>query len=127
MRPLAVITGGASLIGEGIGECLIETNWLVALADIDVETMASVAERLGAGVIAAEYMDVTDLRSVQRVLGRLADKNGGIKALVNVAGGGRRIGAPMVPFMDSKPEHWERSISANLKGVLNCCLLSCRE
>ncbi len=121
MRPLAVITGGASLIGEGIAECLIESNWLVALVDIDVPTMAAVADRLGNGVIAAEHMDVTDLDAVRRVMAGLAGRHGGIQGLVNVAGGGYRIGAPMVPFMESQPEHWERSINVNLKGVLNCC------
>src|ERR1700731_3151020 len=100
MRPLAVITGGASLIGEGIAECLIESNWLVALVDIDEQTIATVADRLGNGVVAAEYMDVTDLSAVRRVIGGLAGRHGNIRGLVNVAGGGHRIGAPMVPFME---------------------------
>ena len=121
MKPLAVITGGASLIGEGIAQRLVEGNWSVALVDIEDQVMTAVAQRIGAGIVAAEPMDVTDLTSVRRVLGALAAEHGGIAGLVNVAGGGHRIGAPMVPFMDSRPEHWDCSINVNLKGVLNCC------
>lgn len=119
--PFAMITGGASLMGEGIAQSLVARGWQVALTDIDIPTMTGVAKRLGNGVVAAEPLDVTDLGAVKTCVASLAARHGAIAGLVTLAGGNSRIGVPAVPFAETRPEHWDKSINVNLKGVLNCC------
>jgi NAD(P)-dependent dehydrogenase (short-subunit alcohol dehydrogenase family) len=35
--PLALLTGGGSLIGEGIARCLVTRGWTVVVTDVDLE------------------------------------------------------------------------------------------
>ena len=60
--PVAVITGGASLIGSGIAACLVEKGWKVVLTDIEagLKTAAKVAADLGGEAkVLVEKLDVT--------------------------------------------------------------------
>jgi 2-hydroxycyclohexanecarboxyl-CoA dehydrogenase len=119
--PLAMITGGASLMAEGAAISLIERGWQIALYDIDIATLEDVAGRLKGGVVTAAVLDVRDRGAVRKAVDGLLANDNAIDGLVNLAGGADRIGAPQGAFVDSKPEHWERSIDVNIKGVMNTC------
>ena len=121
--PVAVITGGASLIGSGIAACLVEKGWKVVLTDIEpgLKTAAKVAADLGGEAkVLIEKLDVTLPDECDAVFGRIAKKAGGIDALINVAGGLRGLGVENSPFVDTNPEQWKQVIGVNLNGVFNC-------
>jgi NAD(P)-dependent dehydrogenase (short-subunit alcohol dehydrogenase family) len=120
--PLALITGSGSLIGEGIAQALAAAGWRLVLTDINAETMESVAAGLPSGRIAARArLDVTNPDQAARVVESIQASQGGLDALVNVAGGGRGLGVQLKDFVDITRAERDKVIEVNLKGVLNCC------
>ncbi|MBP7596093.1 MAG: SDR family oxidoreductase [Candidatus Microthrix sp.] len=81
----ALITGGASGIGEATARHLSELGVGVALLDRNAERLASVAGRLGAP---AAVVDVTDPDAVRTGVASLVEELGGLDYLVNNAGTG---------------------------------------
>ena len=118
--PLALITGGGSLIGEGIACALIARGWQVAVTDINLELARKVA-LAGGGMPHAEALalDATDRAQVDATVKSLLDRHGGIDALVNAAGGMRGLGIAKADFVDTTPDAWDRILTTNLKSVLN--------
>lgn len=116
----ALITGAASLMGEGIAKALADAGWDLALTDIDEKGAWDVAAALAGNVRTGVHsMDVTDNSRVRAVVEAVAREFGGIEALVNCAGGLRGLGLRPKPLTDIPPEEWRRVIDSNLKGVLN--------
>jgi 2-hydroxycyclohexanecarboxyl-CoA dehydrogenase len=119
--PLALITGGGSLIGEGIACGLFARGWQVAVTDINLELARKVA-LAGGGMPHAEALalNATDRAQVDATVKALLARHGGIDALVNAAGGMRGLGIAKADFVDTTPDVWDRILTANLKSVLNC-------
>ncbi|HEY4135171.1 MAG TPA: SDR family oxidoreductase [Alphaproteobacteria bacterium] len=126
--PVALITGGASLIGEGIAGVLAREGWDVVVSDVNTATAQMVADKFqgkfagktgNAPKLTVAKLDVTDMAEVTRVVDATAKDHGGIDALVNLAGGGRGIGIPQHDFADAPPEWWNKMVSINLIGLLN--------
>lgn len=116
----ALITGAASLMGEGIATALAGAGWDLALTDIDVKGARAVAAGLSQNVrVEVEEMDVTDIARVRAVTETTAADFGGIDALVNCAGGLRGLGIQPKPLVEIPPAEWRWVIDTNLKGVLN--------
>jgi NAD(P)-dependent dehydrogenase (short-subunit alcohol dehydrogenase family) len=117
---LALITGGASLIGEAVAQVLAADGWSIALTDIDLATAHQVAGKLPAGSVAAvERMDVTDIDEVERVVSAIVTEHVHIDGLVNVAGGGRGLGVQRRDFVDFSLAERDKVVEVNLKGVFN--------
>jgi NAD(P)-dependent dehydrogenase (short-subunit alcohol dehydrogenase family) len=118
--PTALITGAASLMGEGIARCLAARGWSLVLTDIDESRLRTVANELPQLYhLETARLDVTDRASVDNVVQRLAAHGGSIDALVNCAGGLRGLGLKPKPLAETPPEEWRRVINVNLKGTLN--------
>ncbi len=118
--PFAMITGGASLICEGILHVLVARGWDVAIADINYEGAQQVAAGAkGPGVARAYKLDARERDDVAKLVGELASRHGRFDGLVNGAGGARGIGFPRMPFVEMTPDYWLRMIDANLNTVLN--------
>jgi 2-hydroxycyclohexanecarboxyl-CoA dehydrogenase len=117
---LALITGGGSLIGEGIAHCLADAGWQLVVSDIDRDRADAVAGAL-AGSAEALTLDVTRRDAVIGAVGAIEAQFGRLDALVNCAGGFRGLGLERKNFAETSPEEWDRIIDANLKGVLHCC------
>jgi NAD(P)-dependent dehydrogenase (short-subunit alcohol dehydrogenase family) len=117
--PLAFLTGGGSLIGEGIACTLVERGWTVAVTDINIDLARQVAARAGRGADALQ-LDVTDEARVQEAVTELLSRHARIDALVNAAGGMRGLGIQKTDFVDVSPDLWRRLLAVNLEGVLNC-------
>ena len=116
----ALITGAASLIGEGIAKALVRDGWDLALTDINTQGAEHVAAGLSGNVrVEVAAMDVTDHAGVKEVVGRTVRDFGAIDALVNCAGGLRGLGIGRKPLAEIPPEDWQRIIDTNLKGMLN--------
>jgi NAD(P)-dependent dehydrogenase (short-subunit alcohol dehydrogenase family) len=89
---VAVVTGGARGIGEGIAQCLAEEGARVALLDIDGEAAERAAEELAAGALGLAS-DVSDETQAAAAAEQVAAHFGRLDILVNNAGGGNRTAA----------------------------------
>jgi NAD(P)-dependent dehydrogenase (short-subunit alcohol dehydrogenase family) len=115
----ALITGAASLLGEGIAKALARDGWNLMLTDIDTAGAEKVASLLPKDRVAGiSKMDVADYDMVKSVVDKAAADHGGLQGLVNVAGGLRGRGSQRKPLAEMPPEEWNRIIDVNLKGML---------
>lgn len=81
---VAIVTGGATLIGNGIVRGLHRAGARVAVADIDEEGGRRIASALGDGVL-FEPTDIRDDEQISRLVDSAAKRFGGIDILVNLA------------------------------------------
>ena len=118
--PLALITGGASLICEGVAQSLARDGWNLAITDLNLEGAKAVAARIeGAGRVETHALDARNIDAVQSLVQDLSQRYGTIEGLVNGAGGGRGIGFQRKPFVETSQDEWERILNSNLNTMLN--------
>ena len=79
----ALVTGAAAGLGLAVARSLAVQGVQLALMDINAERLQVVRQELGCAVYAA---DITQERDVERVVGEIAGRFGGIQILVNSAG-----------------------------------------
>jgi NAD(P)-dependent dehydrogenase (short-subunit alcohol dehydrogenase family) len=80
----AVVTGGATLIGEGVVRGFRARDVSVAIADLDTAGGERVARELGDGVLFVET-DIRDDAAIDRFVAASVKHFGGIDFLVNLA------------------------------------------
>lgn len=118
--PLALITGGASLICEGVAQSLARDGWDLAITDLHLEGAEAVAARVeGGGRVETHALDARNILDVEMVVADLTKRFGAIDGLVNGAGGARGIGFQRKPFVETSQDEWERLLASNLNTVLN--------
>ncbi|MGK2915140.1 MAG: SDR family NAD(P)-dependent oxidoreductase [Porticoccaceae bacterium] len=113
-----IVTGGASNIGRAIVLGFATEGANITIADLDTESgerVATLAKNLGAGAVQVVNTDVTDLASVENLFAQAAAAYGGIDALVNNVGWDK-----LMFFTQTTPDLWQKLISINYVGVLNC-------
>jgi len=105
----ALVTGGASGIGEAIVRGLVRNAASVAFIDIDRDAGEALAAELGehAHFVACDLTDVVALRSA---VGDAESLLGPIRALVNNAANDQRFGLEQIT-----PEQWDASQAVNLR------------
>ncbi|MEM7094545.1 MAG: SDR family oxidoreductase [Actinomycetota bacterium] len=106
---VAVVTGAATGIGEGIATLLAAAGAHVTVADLDDDGAARVAEAVGGEAV---HLDVTDPEMCTDVIGAID----GLDLLVNNAGTYHEAGS----ILDQPVDSWRRSIDVNLAGLFNC-------
>lgn len=96
----ALVTGGASGLGEGISHGFAEFGANVAIVDMNLEGAKAVAndlrDKYGVKAIAVQC-DVTDSQDVQSAVAEVAKELGSIDILMNTAGIARRCIAEEMP------------------------------
>ena len=110
---VAIVTGGASGIGEATSRLLALSQFRVAIADLQEEEAQKLAQELS-GEHLAVRTDVTSFASVHAMVQRVLQEWGSIDLLVNCAGWTR-----MISFQDTDDAYWRRVIDINYLGVLN--------
>lgn len=82
-----VVTGGAGLLGRRFCAALSGQGGVAVVADVDRNAAQRVAEEITAagGTAEAAALDVTDTRSVEELIARVAERHGRIDAVVNNA------------------------------------------
>ena len=118
MTRVAVVTGGASGMGEATCHELGRRGHKVAVLDLNDEAAQRVAEELRAqGVTALGVAaDVTDRPMVEEAFVKVRSELGSVGILVTSAGL-----FDYSPFTEITPESWARIIDVNLTGTFHCC------
>ncbi len=118
---VAIVTGSAMGIGQGIAYRFGNEGCKVVVADIaDKEGEATAAEikKLGVDAFYA-HCNVTDHSQVKETVKRALDKYGKIDILVNNAGGVPGLGSESIDGVDE--DAWDRIVDLNLKSVFLFC------
>jgi NAD(P)-dependent dehydrogenase (short-subunit alcohol dehydrogenase family) len=124
-QQVAVVTGGGGGIGAAIAEELGRGGWFVVTVDPLVtldgterlpEPEETTAGRIVAagGSARASSVSVTDAQAVKSLFQELVDEQGGLDAVVNVAG----ITRPTY-FADGTEEDWLAVLAVHLGGYIN--------
>jgi NAD(P)-dependent dehydrogenase (short-subunit alcohol dehydrogenase family) len=115
---VALVTGGASGIGEACVDEFVRGGARVAIADLDPDRGEAVAARLRASGADAVFIvaDVSDPEAVRRMVARTVEAFGRLDIAVNNAG----IGGELSPTGEYSIEGWRRVIDINLNGVFYC-------
>ncbi|MBA4327286.1 MAG: 3-hydroxyacyl-CoA dehydrogenase, partial [Polaromonas sp.] len=115
----AIVTGGASGLGEATARELARLGAKVALLDVNYALAQQVAADIGADRAIACACDITDTDSVTAALAQAAAAHGPARILMNIAGMGS---AKRVVQKDGSPaplEDFARVITINLIGSYN--------
>ena len=102
---VAVVTGGASGIGQAIVRRLSDAGAVVHTVDILVEESGSTEHRL----------DVRDTAGCHELLRKISERDGPVGLLVNAAA----ILGPVGPVETLDIEDWRNVFAINVEGVLN--------
>ncbi len=123
---VALVTGAARGIGEGIARRFLAEGATVWLTDIDVLDGAMLAEGLGDGARFAR-LDVREEEDWQNVLGELLQRDARLDILVNNAGiTGFEQGTVAHDPEHAELEHWRSVHRTNLDGVFLGCKYAIR-
>jgi NAD(P)-dependent dehydrogenase (short-subunit alcohol dehydrogenase family) len=118
----AVVTGGASGLGESTARLLADSGVKVALFDLNEELGEAVAKDIG-GVFCK--VDVTSEQSVDAGFAKARDAHGQERVLVNCAGIGSAYKTAGLDRKTGKPVHFPLDIfntvlQVNLVGTFRC-------
>ncbi|KAK1682878.1 hypothetical protein QYE76_043726 [Lolium multiflorum] len=110
---VAVITGGASGIGERTARLFVKHGASVVIADIQDELGASLCAKLGPEVSSYVRCDVTSEEDVAGAVDHAVARFGKLDIMFNNAGIG---GAPCHNIRENTKEDFERVLAVNLVG-----------
>lgn len=112
---VAIVTGGASGIGEAVALEFARNGAAVVVADIAEDAGESVVEeiRSAGGKATFVHGDVTDLDQMQTMVDTAVEEFGGLDFAFNKAG----IGGVQKPVADLAEDEWLQVIDINLNGV----------
>jgi meso-butanediol dehydrogenase/(S,S)-butanediol dehydrogenase/diacetyl reductase len=111
----AIITGGASGIGEQTVRLFLEQGASVVIADVNVEKGEALADELGDGVHFCS-VDLSDADQIEAMVGQAVETLGGLDILVNNAGFG---GYGRTHLVD--PAFWQLVMDVNLNALFHTC------
>lgn len=113
---VAVVTGGAAGIGQGIARRLAEAGAAVVVADI-ADTTAAVESATAAGAghggsAIGMRLDVGDSESIAATVAETVERVGSVDIWVNNAGI-----YPVASALETTDEQWDRVHTLNLRGA----------
>src|SRR3954469_4238818 len=113
----AIVTGGGSGIGREISLLFAKQGAVVAVADVNADGAASVAEEITAagGNAYGQRLDVTSQDSANEAVADIVRRHGKLDILVNNAGIGF-VGN----VLETGDEDLDKLYAVNVKGVLHC-------
>ncbi len=110
---VALVTGGAGAIGEGVARSLLDAGAHVVLCDRDAARLEGSLGRLAGGAALAPVVcDVTEERSVEAAFAEAARRFGGVDLVVAGAGIARAGRIESLGLDD-----WRTAVGVNLDGT----------
>jgi 2-deoxy-D-gluconate 3-dehydrogenase len=130
-KKVALVTGGAGLLGEQFCHTLTQAGASVVIADLNIVRAEKLALELidNSGKAVAFETDITSKLSVENMVSRTIKKFGRLDILVNSAaidpkfdrdalsGGSDSKSA----FEDFSLDSWQHALDVNLTGMFLCC------
>lgn len=118
---VAMVSGGASGLGEACVERFVREGGKALIADINVELGEKLVAKLGAENAAFVKMDSTKEDDVKAAVEKCASTFGKMDAMINCAGVG--AGFKLYDFKKDKPhslKSFDWTMQINTYGVFNC-------
>jgi NAD(P)-dependent dehydrogenase (short-subunit alcohol dehydrogenase family) len=112
---VAIVTGGASGIGEAVAQAIAARGGQVVIGDIDqndAERAVTAISETG-GAAKSIRTDVSDAEANEAMVQFAVESYGGLDIAINNAG----IGGPLAPTGEYPLDGWKRVIDINLSGV----------
>jgi NAD(P)-dependent dehydrogenase (short-subunit alcohol dehydrogenase family) len=128
---VAVITGGAGLLGKKHAEAVLEADGIPVVADIEGEKARIISKELSEKYgreVFDFYVDVTKKDSVLKMTESLLEKFGKVDILINNAAKDPKVkddpgGGPWTRFENFPEEVWDEELAVGLKGAFLCSQL----
>jgi NAD(P)-dependent dehydrogenase (short-subunit alcohol dehydrogenase family) len=127
---VALVTGGAGLLGPEHAAALAQAGATVIVTDINIDGARAAAQRVndacGGDKAAALAMDVTDRASIERVRDDVLKRFGGVHILVNNAAVDPKVSKDSTLLEASRLENfpleqWTFQMNVGLTGAFLCC------
>ena len=123
---VAIVTGGASGLGEATVERIVKAGGKAAIFDLDAVKGQALADRLGSNAVFAK-VDVADEASTQAGIAMALSAFSGINICVNCAGIPGRIGRVVSKTGPMALADFEKVVRVNLIGTFNVTRLAAAE
>src|ERR1700722_14003395 len=109
----ALVTGGASGIGQAIARLFLENGARTAISDIDDDKLTSAQKELAAyGTVRAVSGDVRSMADAARMVQTTVDEFGGLDTVVCNAGI-----TSVKPIENLDEAEWDAVLTTNVKGM----------
>lgn len=117
---VAVVTGGASGVGKGLAQALLDEGVRLVLVDVERPALdATVAELASRGDVEGQVVDVSDFDAVEGLAEHVFATHGACHLLFNNAG--VTSGGGGKPW-EQEPNDWRWCFNVNVFGVVWGCL-----
>jgi NAD(P)-dependent dehydrogenase (short-subunit alcohol dehydrogenase family) len=123
---VAIVTGGASGLGEATVERIVKAGGKAAIFDLDAVKGQALVDRLGSNAVFAK-VDVADEASTQAGIALALSAFSGIDICVNCAGIPGRIGRVVSKNGPMALADFEKVVRINLIGTFNVTRLAAAE
>lgn len=125
---IAIVTGGAGLLGVEFSKTLAQAGARVLVADLDERAAQRHAEEIHqqGGQARGLHLDVTSPESVRVMVASVLAESGRVDILVNSAALDPKFdpqshAAHSGAFEDYPLELWQQALDVNLTGAMLCC------
>ena len=117
---IAVVTGGAGLLGKAVARGLAAYGATVYVADLNIKGAKAVCtDQTKIGRLVPIALDITNPASISSVVKKILAETGGIDIWVNSAY--PRTKDWNTIFEKIKPASWKKNIDDHLNGYCFCC------
>lgn len=113
MKPIALVTGATSGIGEACARKLFSAGYRVIMTGRNGKKLQALCDEYGNDAMILEF-DVRDLEATEEALNSLADEWRNIDVLINNAG----LALGLEPEYEGNTDDWDTMIDTNIKGLL---------
>jgi NAD(P)-dependent dehydrogenase (short-subunit alcohol dehydrogenase family) len=122
---VAIITGGAGMLGLRYSEAIAERGGVPVLADLSNENIENALASLRASTGVEGFgvtMDISSKEDVEKMVAATMEKYGRIDILINnaaltVKGGSENLQGYFAPFEEYPLDLWQRALDVNLTGT----------